>query len=193
MALGNQALLIISISSLLLSLSAASYYDVDTPSAPSVSPSSAPISYISSTPDAAPGSSPSTAPSTAPVDAPPDQVSQYVESNMAGTLTKTQEFLEAIRKRINNPSTDEYTLECLKTCEEVYGAAVDDMKNTIDDVSSGDYYKANIDLSAVSTNVDTCDQCFEEMVGEDPEFKKFDDWVREVAGNALAALDKYRT
>ncbi|KAL2515972.1 PMEI domain-containing protein [Forsythia ovata] len=63
------------------------------------------------------------------------------------------------------------------------------MQKSVEDVSFGDFFKANVDVSAFSTNIDTCDECFNEMI--DPEFQKFDDWARGVASDCLDKIVKY--
>ncbi|KAL4592600.1 hypothetical protein LXL04_005600 [Taraxacum kok-saghyz] len=77
--------------------------------------------------------------------------------------------------------------ECIAECDEVFGAALDDIQNTLDRLESLNLGKANFDVSAVATNMDTCNDCFNEMVGGDPEVKKFGDWVQSITDEALEA------
>lgn len=122
-----------------------------------------------------------------PVDA-KTQVTQFVEATMIIASQKAEEFLQTFDDQVNNPATSGATRECLQECKEVYQAAIDDMKNTIDDLKSEDYYKANLDLSAILSNVDTCTDCYREMVGEEPNGNNFDSWVMGIASDCLEKL-----
>lgn len=119
------------------------------------------------------------------------QATLFIQSNMIAGRNKAEKYLEAMKKRVEDPSTSEANKECLKQCQEVYDSAMDDMKNTIEDMESGDYYKASVDISAVSTNVDTCQECYgDRKRPQDPEAKKFDDWVSGITNDCLDKLDK---
>ncbi|KAL1827311.1 hypothetical protein DCAR_0206470 [Daucus carota subsp. sativus] len=122
-----------------------------------------------------------------PVDA-KTQMTQFIESTMKIASHKAEEFLNTIDEQAKNPATSGITRECLQECREVYGAAIDDMKNTIDDLKSENYYKANVDLSAVLSNIDTCRDCYREMVGQEPK-ANFDSWVMGVASDCLGKLE----
>ncbi|KAM7521404.1 hypothetical protein LguiA_011306 [Lonicera macranthoides] len=112
-----------------------------------------------------------------------------IEKNMMVTMQKTEDLLKVIKKRLEATPGESRAEECLKTCIEVYEEAIDDIKNSIEDLQSGNYYKVNVDISAVSTDVDTCEECYVEMLGEDPELKKFDEWVKGVTSECLGDLE----
>lgn len=177
------------------------------------------VSYIASSPDeysaAAPG--PSEPPSTmsysssssdetgelpdtsvtSPIDVPgvpkdiQAQVTKVVQSSVISVKFQTEEFMKnVIAKRLSDPETEEETRECLKQCRENYGEASEDVTKVVEDLNTGDYYKAMVDVEGISTFVDTCNDCMKEMVGDDPEFKQFDDWIKGVTGDCLDQLDK---
>ncbi|KAL2537452.1 UBX domain-containing protein 4-like [Forsythia ovata] len=109
---------------------------------------------------------------------------------MKATADKLEKFISTVvEKRLKDPKTDESDKECLQQCQEVYESALDAIQKSVEDVSSGDFFKANVDVSAFSTNIDTCDECFSGMT--DPEFQKFDDWARGVASDCLDKIVKY--
>ncbi|KAL2503143.1 UBX domain-containing protein 4-like [Forsythia ovata] len=109
---------------------------------------------------------------------------------MKATADKLEKFISTVvEKRLKDPKTDESDKECLQQCQEVYESALDAIQKSVEDVSSGDFFKANVDVSAFSTNIDTCDECFSGMI--DPEFQKFDDWARGVASDCLDKIVKY--
>ncbi|KAL2529206.1 UBX domain-containing protein 4-like [Forsythia ovata] len=100
--------------------------------------------------------------------------SKFLESNMKSTADKLEKFISTVvEKRLKDPKIDESDKECLQHCKEVYKSALEAIQKSVEDVSCGDFFKANVDVSAFPTNIDTCDECFSEMT--DPEFQKFDD------------------
>ncbi|XP_009770899.2 uncharacterized protein [Nicotiana sylvestris] len=105
---------------------------------------------------------------------------------MDATMSKTDEFIsKVIDKRLAEPNTDIYAKDCLETCKSVFEDAKDAMKRTEEDVKAGNMYKANVDVSAMSTNIDTCNECATSIYGFDPEFKKFDNWAQGIASDCL--------
>ncbi|KAK9060805.1 hypothetical protein SSX86_021511 [Deinandra increscens subsp. villosa] len=119
------------------------------------------------------------------------EVASMVAKQMQGVRKKIDEFNASLKKRLNNPKSPPRTRECVSQCDEVFGAAIDDIKKTLDSLKSQNLVKANFDVSAVATNVDTCADCFNDMgKGGDAEVKKLCDWVRKITGDALVALQK---
>ncbi|OIT34511.1 PREDICTED: uncharacterized protein LOC109244574 [Nicotiana attenuata] len=179
MALHNQILLLISLSFLVFQL------NIATPT---------PISYISSSPNGSPSSLPSTQNLEIPTN---DQVSlgnkesvnHYVDSLMEKTVSKTEDFIDSVvEKRLSDPAADPFAKDCLLVCKEVYENAVDAMKKTIEDVNRGSYYSANVDLSALTTDLETCMDCIKEIYGDDQEFVSFDDWAGKITEDALEKI-----
>ncbi|GKC07987.1 Balbiani Ring protein 2-like protein [Tanacetum coccineum] len=125
-----------------------------------------------------------------PSDGPEGGVANKVAKKMKAVEKKINEFNESLKKRIDSPGSSHGTQECVSECDEVFGAALDDIKNTLESLESQNLMKANFDVSAVATNVDTCTDCFKEMVGGDEEVEKLGDWVRKTTGDALEALQK---
>ncbi|XP_060178339.1 uncharacterized protein LOC132608319 [Lycium barbarum] len=184
MALHNQILLFISLSFLVFQFNIAT---------------STPISYISSSPNGSPSSSPSPSPSSSQnLEIPngekvslgnKDSVNHYVDKLMENTVSKTEQFIDnVVEKRLSDPAADAFGKDCLLVCKEVYENAVYAMKKTIDDVDRGFYYSANVDLSALSTDLDTCMDCVKEIYGEDQEFIKFDKWAEQVTNDAMEKI-----
>ncbi|MCD9644038.1 hypothetical protein HAX54_032010 [Datura stramonium] len=185
MALHNQILLFISLSFLVFQFNIAT-------------PSPTGISYISSSPNGSPSPSPSSSPSSAlnleipdgdiPLEN-KDAVHNYVDSLMETSVTKTEEFLDTVvEKRLTDPEADAFVKDCLLVCKEVYENAVDAMKKTMEDVDKEFYYSANVDLSALSADLETCMDCVKQIYGEDQEFVKFDDWAGKITTDALEKI-----
>ncbi|KAI3714581.1 hypothetical protein L6452_21538 [Arctium lappa] len=116
------------------------------------------------------------------------EVVTFVTKHMLNIETKVTEFEASLKKRKEHPESSPGIKECFAECDEVMVAAVDDITNTLESLQSQDLIKANFDVTAVMTNVGTCEDCFDEMVGGDPEIKKLDKWVQKVGGEALDAL-----
>ncbi|CAN4109428.1 unnamed protein product [Withania somnifera] len=108
---------------------------------------------------------------------------------MEATAAKTEEFIaDVIEQRLEDPDMDIYATDCLETCKSVYQNAMDAMKKAEEDVKAKDYYKANVDISAMSTDVDTCNECAVSIYGDDSEFRQFDNWIQGVAGDCLEKI-----
>ncbi|CAH9071575.1 unnamed protein product [Cuscuta epithymum] len=114
-------------------------------------------------------------------------VNMFVQSAMVKSMSKTEDFIhDVLEKRLNDPDTDEQRKECLKTCKDVYQDSMNAMKKTVKDTKDGNLYKANVDVSAMSTDVDTCKECMGRVYSkDDPEFKKFTTWIDGVTNDCL--------
>ncbi|KAH0728988.1 hypothetical protein KY289_000176 [Solanum tuberosum] len=111
-------------------------------------------------------------------------VKNVVTSLMVSSIAKTEEFLKTIILTRLAIAIEAPKKSCLKTCKEVYENAVDAMKSTLKEVNEGNYYEANVDVSAVGSNMETCKDCINEIYGDDPEFTKFDNWSHGVIVDA---------
>ncbi|KAK4377805.1 hypothetical protein RND71_004101 [Anisodus tanguticus] len=157
------------------------------------------ISYMSLSPNGSPSSSsPPSLSSAQNLEIPngeevilgnKDSVNRYVDSLMKTSVSKTEQFLDNIvEKRLSDPTSDAFVKDCLLVCKEVYENAVNAMKKTMEDIEKGFYYIANVDLSALSTNLETCMDCVKEIYGEDQEFIKFDNWAEKITNDALEKI-----
>ncbi|KAM3288401.1 pectinesterase inhibitor 10-like [Capsicum chacoense] len=116
-------------------------------------------------------------------------VSIFINSVMEATMAKTEEFISTvIEQRLEDPETDIYATDCLETCKEVYQDAVDAMKKAEEDCKVKNYYKANVDISAMMTDIDTCNDCAISVYGDDSEFKEFDNWIHGVGSDCLEKI-----
>ncbi|XP_049372689.1 uncharacterized protein LOC125837644 [Solanum verrucosum] len=107
-----------------------------------------------------------------------------VTSLMVSSIAKTEEFLKTTILTRLAIAIEAPKKSCLETCKEVYENAVDAMKSTLKEVNEGNYYEANVDVSAVGSNMETCKDCINEIYGDDPEFTKFDNWSHGVIVDA---------
>lgn len=69
----------------------------------------------------------------------------------------------------------------------MYEDAIHAMKRTLEDVNEGDYYRANVDVSAIGSNMETCIECAK-IYGDDPQFTKFDNWSHSIIVDVLSRI-----
>nr|GMC86173.1 uncharacterized serine-rich protein C1E8.05-like [Ipomoea batatas] len=120
-------------------------------------------------------------------------VKLFVQSAMQATQSKTQDFITTVvDKRLKDPQIGTYTKDCLQTCKEVYEDSEDAMKKTMEDVDEGNYFKANVDVSAISSDAETCKDCVKMVYGQDPELDKFNKWVDGVIDKCLTMITGYK-
>ncbi|KAK4371734.1 hypothetical protein RND71_007118 [Anisodus tanguticus] len=141
--------------------------------------------------------SPSSQPSTQNFDVPQsvskidvssENVPSFVKASMVGTMSKTKEFIQnVIEKRLAfSAKMDHYHKDCLETCKEVYEDAIAAMKKAIQDVEEEDFYKANIDIGAMYSFIETCHDCVVETSEiDDPAFQRFQKWAQGIASDCL--------
>ncbi|KAD4180472.1 hypothetical protein E3N88_29063 [Mikania micrantha] len=115
---------------------------------------------------------------------------KFASKKLQAVERKINEFKTVLKNRLANPKTSKAVKTCLNQCQDNFEDAIDGVKTSIESIGKHDLPKANVDVSAISTDVDTCNDCFIEMVGEDPEIKAFDDWVRGITGDCLVNLQK---
>ncbi|CAN4109429.1 unnamed protein product [Withania somnifera] len=172
MAFHNQILLFLSLSFLVFQFNIATPTSAPTPTpGPTSSQTQIDTSHISLSPKGE-----------------QDPAHNYVDSLMQAEIAKTEEFLNnVVNKRLADAAAaaDPFVKDCLLVCKEVYENGVDAMKKTMEDMENGAYYSANVDLSAISTDLGTCMDCVKEIYGIDQEFMKFDEWAEQVTSDAL--------
>ncbi|KAK6778802.1 hypothetical protein RDI58_025520 [Solanum bulbocastanum] len=185
MAFFNKIIIVFTISLFLTTIPSKAYNIQPKPHAPShapIKPSSSSSSYVASKGTIEIPKNIPTVPNTR-------DLSVFINSMMEATMTKTEEFIaNVIEQRLEEPDTDIYATDCLETCKSVYQDAVDAMKKAEEDVKAKDYYKVNLDISAMTTDIDTCNECAISIYGEDTEFRQFDNWIQGVASECLEKI-----
>ncbi|PHT36933.1 hypothetical protein CQW23_24633 [Capsicum baccatum] len=183
MAFYNQVFLVIAIFLFLTTLPSKAY-NIPKSNTPSPSPSKSSPSQSSSS------SYKKTIeiPKRTPIDS-NGNVSIFINSAMDATMAKTQEFItNKIEQRLKDSKKGTYATDCLKTCKEVYELAVDAMKKTEEDVKAKYYNTAHVDLSAMMTFIDTCNDCALSIYGDNSEFKEFNNWISGVGGDCITKI-----
>ncbi|KAH6756679.1 hypothetical protein C2S52_022082 [Perilla frutescens var. hirtella] len=111
--------------------------------------------------------------------------SRYLTAHMTAAVKQVELFLEKeVEGKMKDPTTADYDKECLTICKELYESAAESMKRGMESVSAGDFIKANFDVSAFNTDIDTCGDCTDA-------FEEFDQWAKGVAGDCLDKIVKH--
>ncbi|KAD6454946.1 hypothetical protein E3N88_09652 [Mikania micrantha] len=122
--------------------------------------------------------------------------SQTKEANLAnkqleGIEHKIEEFKTILTKR-EEGSASESTKSCLAQCQENLEEAIDGVKMGIESINDQDLEKANVDISGISTDVETCNDCFIELDAKDKDINAFTEWVKGVTKECLSNLKKIK-
>lgn len=101
-----------------------------------------------------------------------------------------QGFKKAIAqatKLNNDPSVSEEVKGCLDTCLEIYDSGLYDLDDAAEAIASHDVDKLKTVLSATVSDIDTCEEAFEEegLEGDSP-MKEYDAELSKLASNNLA-------
>ncbi|KAL8209307.1 hypothetical protein R6Q57_006039 [Mikania cordata] len=123
-------------------------------------------------------------------------VSQTKEANFSnkqleGIEHKIEEFKTILTKR-EEGSASESTKSCFTQCQENLEEAIDGVKMGIESINDQDLEKANVDISGISTDVETCNDCFIELDVKDKDINAFTEWVKGVTKECLSNLKKIK-
>ncbi|KAK4382340.1 hypothetical protein Sango_2878700 [Sesamum angolense] len=109
-------------------------------------------------------------------------MTHYLTEHMSAAVKMVEEFSSTtLAKRLNDPSTDDYTKKALLLCEEMYKNAVQALNNGMKSVSAGDFFQARTETHAFINNINACGD-------SSMEFQTFGEWAREVGGDCLAKI-----
>ncbi|XP_030533749.1 putative invertase inhibitor [Rhodamnia argentea] len=81
------------------------------------------------------------------------------------TISNATEISSCISKLLQNERLSHFARDCLTACSELYSDACSTLRGVVDDFGSRDYYKANVDVSAVMDAAVTCEDGFKEREG----------------------------
>ncbi|KAI3441920.1 PMEI domain-containing protein [Psidium guajava] len=81
------------------------------------------------------------------------------------TISNATEISSRILKLLQNKRLSHFAQDCLMACSELYSDACSKLRGVVDDFGSRDYYKANVDVSAVMDAAVTCEDGFKERKG----------------------------
>ncbi|KAD6455034.1 hypothetical protein E3N88_09740 [Mikania micrantha] len=121
--------------------------------------------------------------------------SQTKEANLAnkqleGIEHKIEEFKTILTKR-EEGSASESSKNCLVQCQENLEEAIDGVKMGIESINDQDLEKANVDISGISTDVETCNDCFIELDVKDKDINAFTEWI--LAYDSRSTFLRYRS
>ncbi|KAM7525341.1 hypothetical protein LguiA_015243 [Lonicera macranthoides] len=167
MALKNKALLLILTFSLLLS------YSIEAAPAPS--------------PD---GNSEAT---LAPSPAVDENRKNFIAEKVKEAIPKAEDFLQKIKKRLDETPGSSPAEQCLKSCMGTYENIIIDMKATVETLSLKTAYDFDLKMTGLKAELDKCELCNAEVSKEDPEIKNYNEWFNGVTVEILNELGKYNS
>ncbi|KAJ0495677.1 putative pectinesterase inhibitor domain-containing protein [Helianthus annuus] len=106
---------------------------------------------------------------------------------LEGIEHKIVEFKSVLAKREGQPGSAE-SKKCLKQCQGNLDDAIDGVKKGIESINKQDLDKANVDISGVATDIETCNDCFVEAADEDKDINAFNLWIKGVTKECLGNL-----
>lgn len=119
--------------------------------------------------------------------APLTEGAKVANKQLEGIERKITEFKATLTKREANPPTGE-SKQCLSQCQGHLDDAIDGVKKGIESINKQDLPKANVDISGVATDIETCNDCFLESGEEDKEVNAFNLWIKGVTKECLSNL-----
>lgn len=122
--------------------------------------------------------------------APKTEGAKVANKQLEGIEHRIEEFKAILTKRQTNPQASESTKKCLVQCQDNFEDAIDGVKISIESINNQDLPKANVDISGIATDIETCNDCFIEAEGEDKEINGFNEWVKGVTKECLNNLKK---
>ncbi|KAL5713143.1 hypothetical protein ACHQM5_015248 [Ranunculus cassubicifolius] len=99
-------------------------------------------------------------------------------SNATAITEKIKQLLPTI--------TDTFEKGCLKTCEENYLAATEQLDDTLAAIKSKGYKDATTWIQAAMTDSESCEECYEAKPGYKSKIKDENTMFQQLCGNALA-------
>ncbi|KAL8265536.1 hypothetical protein R6Q59_023666 [Mikania micrantha] len=118
---------------------------------------------------------------------PPGEGAKISIKQLEGIEHKIVEFKTSLTKRVSKPSS-KASKKCLTQCQGNFDDAVDGVKKGIESIKKQDLNKANIDISGIATDIETCNDCFIDGDGEDKEINAFNSWIKGVTKECLSLL-----
>ncbi|XP_022155317.1 uncharacterized protein LOC111022449 [Momordica charantia] len=86
-----------------------------------------------------------------------------LKTEIGESIIKVQNAMERARELRKDPSTSKLANVCLATCLDTYNLAIFDLKKVLESIEHHDAGTMESYLSAVLSNIGTCDDSFAEM------------------------------
>ncbi|KAI3805679.1 hypothetical protein L1987_28263 [Smallanthus sonchifolius] len=106
---------------------------------------------------------------------------------LEGIEHKIVEFKTTLTKREASDESDA-SKKCISQCQGNLDDATDGVKKGIESINKQDLSKANVDISGVATDIETCSDCFIEADEEDKDVNAFNVWIKGVTKEILSNL-----
>ncbi|KAM7477621.1 hypothetical protein LguiA_025834 [Lonicera macranthoides] len=118
---------------------------------------------------------------------------KFVADKLKEALPKAEEYLQKVKKRIDETPGSSPSEQCLKGCVENYERAIGEIKNVVQNLSLEIAHEIESKLSGIRAESEKCGQCFSEVEKEDPEIKKYNEWFNVIADGTMDELNKYNS
>ena len=107
---------------------------------------------------------------------------------MKAVQAHTQQLIEKATKIAQDPSTAPDVAEGINYCKENYDSVISNLDEAIDAMATHDVGKMNTMLSAVFSDVSTCQDTFSEVTTSPSPLTDMETPIKDLASNCLALL-----
>lgn len=118
---------------------------------------------------------------------------KFVVDKLKEVLPKAEEYLQKVKKRIDETPNSSPSEQCVKNCVDNYEKVIAEIKKIIENLSLKIELEIESKLSGIKAKLEKCDQCFAEVEKEDPEIKKYNEWFNGIADRTMDELNKYNS
>ena len=110
---------------------------------------------------------------------------------LEATLAKSLDNFAQVNTLLRKP-TDPVTKHCLESCSFQYDLLIDDVKQSIHNFESNDYFDASIQVAVADDGAETCESGFSELKRHSPltERNKILEYLSRICVDIIARLDK---
>ncbi|KAM7530901.1 hypothetical protein LguiB_034311 [Lonicera macranthoides] len=105
-------------------------------------------------------------------------------------IPTAEEILQKTKKRMDETPGSSPAEQCLKSCMGTYQTIIDTIKENVDNPSSDATLRNDLKILALQDELEKCSLCNAEVVKEDPEIKKYNEWFGNVMDEILKDYSK---
>ncbi|KAM7477623.1 hypothetical protein LguiA_025836 [Lonicera macranthoides] len=118
---------------------------------------------------------------------------KLVADQLKGALPKAEEYLQKVKKRIEETPGSSPAEQCLKTCVANYEKAIGDLKTVLENLSLDIAQEIESKMSGIKAESEKCGQCFADVEKEDPEITKYNEFFNAISDATMDELNKYNS
>ncbi|KAM7477622.1 hypothetical protein LguiA_025835 [Lonicera macranthoides] len=118
---------------------------------------------------------------------------KLVADQLKGALPKAEEYLQKVKKRIEETPGSSPAEQCLKACVENYEKAIGEIKKVAENLSLDIAREIESKMSIIKAESEKCGQCFADVEKEDPEITKYNEFFNAISDATMDELNKYNS